>query len=529
VTDNAPLQVLIVERQALERRLAESILDDRRLHDVVRVGSVAEARALMAQRRFDVVVTDESRLRAVLDGLFAFVGVFSVDGVVVDVNRAPLAVGNLKVGDVVGHRFVDLPWFSHSPAEKARVADALARAARGETLRFDTNIRRMIGGIMYVDASFAPLRDASGTVTHILGSGVDVTARHEAEAALALSQARLEEAQRAAHVGSWEWDANRDVAIWSEELYALYGVGANGCDGTYQSFLARAYPPDRELTNDVVRKALAHPGPFSYDHRILRPDGAVRMLHTRGEVVTDSEGRPLRLVGSCWDITEVWESRQQLRALTARLDAIREDERRALSREIHDRVGQDLTALKLDLGALRARLPPGGDPELQDRAARMEALLDRALATARRVAADLRHTLLEDLGLPAAIEEQARDFQLRTGVPCTVTTPADMPELAPNVALTLFRILQEGLTNVARHAQARRVAIRLSRAGDDAVLTVEDDGRGITAADQERRSTLGLVGMRERALVVGGSVTVAPGSAGGTALTARIPLLPPVA
>src|SRR6185436_11962014 len=113
---------------------------------------------------------------------------------------------------------------------------------------------------------------------------------------------------------------------------------------------------------------------FVYEHRIVRPDGVIRMLHTRGQVVTDSDGRPLRMVGACWDTTEIWESRQQLRALAARLDAIREDERRSLSREIHDRVGQDLTALKLDLSSLRTRLP--ADPELAKRMARMEALID---------------------------------------------------------------------------------------------------------------------------------------------------------
>jgi two-component system sensor histidine kinase UhpB len=388
----------------------------------------------------------------------------------------------------------------------------------------------MIGGIMHIDACFAPLRDAGGAVTHVLGSGVDVTARHEAEAALRLSQARLADAQRAAHVGSWEWDPVRDVALWSDELFSVYGVDRSAFEGTFQSFLARAYPPDLELTNDVVRRALARPGPIAYDHRIQRPDGAVRMLHTRGEVIIDAEGRPTRLVGSCWDITEIWESRQQLRALAARLDAIREDERRALSREIHDRLGQDLTALKLDLTGLRARLPAGGDHELEERAARMEGLIDRALATARRVAADLRPTLLEDLGLPTAIEEQARDFQARTGVACTVNAApdgSDLAALAPNVALTLFRILQEALTNVARHAQASHVTIALGRAESDVVLTVEDDGRGIAPADLERRSSLGLVGMRERALVVGGTVTVAPRPAGGTVVTARVPLPPP--
>jgi PAS domain S-box-containing protein len=520
------LQVLVVEVQALESRLVDSLLDQKRRQERVHATSVAEARARLAERTFDLVVTDESRLRAVLDGLFAFVGVFSLDGVVVDVNRAPLATGNLKISDVVGHRFVDLPWWSHSTVERARVVDALARAAGGERLRFVTNVRRMTGDIMYVDASFAPLRDASGAVTHVLGSGVDVTTRHLAEEALARSEARLAEAQRVAHIGSWEWDVAKNALTWSDELFAVYGIAKADFRGNYEAFLSRVYPADLERTKSVIGEALRNGTAFVFEHRIVRPDGAVRMLQTRGQVSAAADGRPLRMVGACWDTTEIWESRQQLRALAARLDAIREDERRSLSREIHDRVGQDLTALKLELDCLREQLP-AADPEVARRLARLEALVDGTLGTTRRVAAELRPILLDDLGLGAAIEEQAREFEARTGVPCRVSVPASLPALDASVALALFRILQEGLTNVARHAGAQHVTVTLTADGTEIGLTVEDDGRGITPEEVARPGALGLLGTRERALVVGGTVTVARRkAAGGTILTARVPWPP---
>jgi signal transduction histidine kinase len=250
------------------------------------------------------------------------------------------------------------------------------------------------------------------------------------------------------------------------------------------------------------------------------------MLQTRGQVSAAADGRPLRMVGACWDTTEIWESRQQLRALAARLDAIREDERRSLSREIHDRVGQDLTALKLELDCLREQLP-AADPEVARRLARLEALVDGTLGTTRRVAAELRPILLDDLGLGAAIEEQAREFEARTGVPCRVSVPASLPALDASVALALFRILQEGLTNVARHAGAQHVTVTLTADGTEIGLTVEDDGRGITPEEVARPGALGLLGTRERALVVGGTVTVARRkAAGGTILTARVPWPP---
>jgi PAS domain S-box-containing protein len=537
VTDsNTALQVLVVEGQALDGDVVETILHRPQPQEIVRVATANEARARMLERKFDLVVTDETRLRAVLDGVFVFVGVFSLDGVIVDVNRAPLAASGLARTDVVGRRFVDMPWFSHAPAERARVADAMARAARGEPSRFETNVRRISGSIMYVDAAFAPLRDETGAVVQVLGSGIDVTARKTADVALADSEARLAEAQRVAHVGSWEWDVASNRVTWSDELYRVYGVSWGEFDGTYEGFLSRVHPDDVAVTRSVVRQAMEHATPFVYDHRVVRPDGEVRMLHTRGEAIADAEGRTQRMVGSCWDMTERWQSLraaekaraeaeasgQQLRALAARLDAIREDERRLIAREIHDRVGQELTALKLELVWLRAHID---NPEVAQRAARMEALLDGTLETTRRVSADLRPVLLEELGLTAAVGWQARDFETRTGLPCTVAAPWDGAPLAePRTALALYRILQEALANVMRHAGATHVWITLAPDRRDLVLTIEDDGRGITTEEMGRPSALGLLGMRERALVVGGTVTVERREQAGTRVTARVPI-----
>jgi PAS domain S-box-containing protein len=537
VTDrNTALQVLVVEGQSLDGHVVETILQRPQPQEIVRVATANEARARLLERKFDLIVTDETRLRAVLDGVFVFVGVFSLDGVIADVNRAPLAASGLTRADVVGRRFIDMPWWSHSPAERARVADAMARAARGESSRFETNIRRLSGAIMYVDAAFAPLRDDTGAVVQVLGSGIDVTARKTADEALARSEARLAEAQRVAHVGSWEWDVASNRVTWSDELYRVYGVNRGEFDGTYEGFLSRVHPEDVALTVNVVRQAMEHATPFVYDHRVVRPDGAVRMLHTRGEAVADAEGRTRRMVGSCWDITQRWlttraaekaraeaeQSGQQLRALAARLDAIREEERRLIAREIHDRVGQELTALKLDLVWLRSHID---DPEAARRAARMEELLDSTLETTRRVSADLRPVLLDELGLTAAVDWQARDFETRTGVPCAVAAPRDGAPLAePRAALALYRILQEALVNVTRHAGAAHVWITLTPDGRDLVLTVEDDGRGITPEDLARPSALGLLGMRERALVVGGTVTVERREEKGTKVTTRVPL-----
>jgi len=773
----AALRVLVVDDHALEGQLAQGILGPRPGMEVVHAASLDEARARLKVESFDFVIGDEGRLRNVLDAIFAFVGLFSLDGVVVDVNRVPLVASGMSREQVVGRRFVDLPWFAHSAAEREHIADGLARAARGEKPRFPTTIRRSGGGLMYVDAAFAPLRDSSGTITHVVGTGVDTTARMQAERALADSEARLLEAQRVAHVGSWQWEVGSNRVSWSAELYRIYGLGRDQFDGSYQAFLARVHPDDLERTQLVVEQALENVTPFIYDHRIIRPDGSVRMLHTRGDVVGDGDGKALRLVGSCWDVTERWEatrrleqsisllqstleatadgilvvslagrvmalnlrlralwrlpdevnegahiqdilamvsdqleqpeeflsnvgdlyahpelerldvlrfkdgrvferysrpqrdggaivgrvcsfrdvtqremllrsaesaraasesartemehvlervsdgftaldrqwrytyvnscggrmlgrdagsligkhiwtefpegvgqkfqlayekamaeqkpvqlreyyppwnrwfenrvypspdglsifftdvteqeqtqeqlrtSTDQLRALAARLDAIREEEQRLMAREIHDQVGQALTALKLDLAGLRAELPDG---EARRRAGEMDRLIDDTLDTTRRLSTELRPPILDDLGLAPAIEWYARDFEARTGIRC-VTQLANGQPIAGREALVLFRIVQEALTNVARHAGATTVRVGLSADSAAAVLTVWDNGRGITSEQQASPSALGLAGMRERALVLGGEVHVLGSPGAGTTVTARMP------
>jgi PAS domain S-box-containing protein len=223
---------------------------------------------------------------------------------------------------------------------------------------------------------------------------------------------------------------------------------------------------------------------------------------------------------------ELRASTVQLRALAARLDAVREEERRGLARELHDQIGQTLTALKLELGwvtglrGTEAATAAGADTGA------INALIDQTIETARRLSADLRPPILDDLGLAAAIAAQARELERRTGLTFEVHLPEGGPAVAPEAALVLFRILQEALTNVARHAQARRVRITLQVEAEGTTLTVADDGRGVRPEELTRPTALGVVGMRERALVVGGAVSIVGSPETGTTVTVRVPLSP---
>lgn len=212
-----------------------------------------------------------------------------------------------------------------------------------------------------------------------------------------------------------------------------------------------------------------------------------------------------------------------LRALAARLEAIREEERTHIARELHDVLGQALTALKYDLTAITSRLPKR-NTQLREQAAAMTAQIDETIQTVRRLSSELRPGILDDLGLAAAIEWQASDFSKRTEIECNVRLPEREIPLSRPQATAVFRIFQETLTNVARHAHATRVDVELAAEEGMAVLCVRDNGRGIDLATAQGKKSLGLVGMRERASLLGGSVEIdgAPGE--GTRVVVRIPI-----
>lgn len=220
---------------------------------------------------------------------------------------------------------------------------------------------------------------------------------------------------------------------------------------------------------------------------------------------------------------ELEQSRQQLRDLAAYLQSAREEERTRIAREIHDEFGQVLTALKMDVTWMRQRLPEG-QPDLEGKMQDMIDLIDETVQMVRRIATELRPGLLDDLGLVAAIEWQAQEFTKRSGVPCTLNVEAPEVPLDRELTTALFRIFQETLTNVARHAQATRVTVTLAQRESSLVLIVEDDGKGISSEEIEGRESLGLVGMRERALGLGGSLTLEGTPNEGTTVTVRIPL-----
>ncbi len=215
-------------------------------------------------------------------------------------------------------------------------------------------------------------------------------------------------------------------------------------------------------------------------------------------------------------------SQAELRELSARVLEAREEEKTRIARELHDELGQLLTALKMDLGWLRERLPP--DAELGARADEMCLLLARTVSSSRRISADLRPLMLDDLGLADAASWLVEDFGKRSGVACRIEMPGELPELSKAVGTAVYRTIQESLTNIARHAAARNAWVAVKVDPRSIQVEVEDDGRGIAPEDLTKARSLGLKGMRERIAFLGGSLEIERAARGGTRVRVKVPL-----
>jgi PAS domain S-box-containing protein len=351
----------------------------------------------------------------------------------------------------------------------------------------------------------------------------DVTDRKRAEAELRRSQRLLEEAQKVAHLGHWEWDLESNSLTWSAEIYRLFGVRPDAFTPSFASFLERLHPEDRDFVHELNERTIRDGGSFAYDARIVQQSGEQRYMRARGSAERDPGGKVTRRMGIAPDIS-TFKRDQEVRArLLDRVLTIQEEERAHLSRELHDGAGQALAALLVGLRHVEdarslaaARLA----------ASRQRDLVAKTIDELGRLARGLRPTVLDDLGLRAALKRyastQAKLFAFEVELDATSLGGHRLPK---PIETTLFRVTQEALTNAARHAGARRVRIVVTRDRDRVRLEVTDDGRGFDAAGElDAGVHLGLHGIRERATLAGGRAEIRSVPGKGTSVTVALPL-----
>jgi PAS domain S-box-containing protein len=295
-------------------------------------------------------------------------------------------------------------------------------------------------------------------------------------------------------------------------------------------FMAMMLEEDRPGFVDSLTQATEKFSTLNWEGRIIVPGGDMKWINLRGSPRRMESGDVLLWEGIVSNITHgkeaekaIRESRQQLAELSSHMETMIEQERARIARDIHDELGGLLVAMKFEVSLLAGKIAKE-IPTLAQRIISLGKLVDDAIGTAGRVAQELRPGILAEFGLAAAIESQALDFSQRTGISCHVLCADHDIKTEQNLEVALFRIFQEALTNISKHAHASRVDVRLLSEGDDVVLEICDDGRGLKPNDLKKPKSFGLRGIRERMQNLGGSLDILTGAKGGTHLVLRVPL-----
>jgi PAS domain S-box-containing protein len=403
------------------------------------------------------------------------------------------------------------------------LTDAVMRDKRPYQEEF--RLQHKDGHYIHVLTRGLPIRrDPRGPVVRIVGTHLDITERKRTESALRESEERLTLAFAGAQEGVWDWNLDTNAVVYSPRWKQMLGYADDEIEPHVSAWERLVHPDDRAAAERANESVARGQPTYEAEFRLQHKDGHYVDVLSRGFPVRRDPGGPVvRIVGTHFDLTER-QKREAERARTellARLVFAQEDERRRIARDMHDEFGEHLTALGLRIGVLKKL-----SADRTDLAREIEALeaITRSLdEDVDRLAWELRPTALDDLGLRAALTNYVQDWSDRAGIPARLHTTGLLDErLAPDVETTLYRIAQEALNNAAKYSRAERVEVILERRADSVLLVVEDDGIGFDADGDATGRGFGLVGMRERAALVGGSLEIESARGQGTTVFVRI-------
>jgi len=405
----------------------------------------------------------------------------------------------------------------------------------GKLYEHEERHRRFDGTYRWFLCRGVPLRDSLGRIERWYGSNTDIDDLKRAEDALRCREDELELVIDTIPVMAWTVRPDGAVDFLNRRWSDYCGISLEGlvADPT-----GPIHPEDVERALAAWNIQVALGETYDAEMRLRGADGEYRWFLVRTAPFRDEQGNIVKWYGVSIDIEDrklaedkLKATSEQLRALSASVQSAREEEGTRIARELHDELGSALTTLKWDLESIDKLFSESGGPTdtslIRTKIKEMIQLLDNTVNAVVRISSELRPTILDDLGLLAAVEWLAQQFEIRTGIVCQIDSFVEQVDLSPEQATAVFRIVQEAMTNVLRHANATRVTITMAEEDGDFLLEIRDNGVGITEDQIIASQSLGLIGIRERAIIAGGAIEITAAPAKGTVVTLRIPLSSP--
>jgi len=483
--------------------------------------------ALYRHKLRNMLKESEERYNALFDRSLSYVYLHDFNGKFIDANNAMLKALGYKRKEILPLNFASLIDKSQLPKAVKSLEEIIR--ANHQKKPDEYKLRRKDGSFIWVETE-GSLIYKDGKPFAVQGIARDITEKKMAEEALRESEEKF-----------------RSLAEKSPNMIFINKIGkivyANKrCEEVMGYTREEFYSPDFEFFRLIAPEFLEKSKSFysrhikgkevrPYEYALITKSGKriEAILTTR---LINYEGDKA-ILGIITDITErkktemaLGESREQLRNLATHLQSIREEERAFVAREIHDELGQALTALKMDVSWLDKKLSEEQIPLLK-KTKSMSQLIDSTIQTVQRLSAELRPGLLDDLGLLAAMEWQAEEFQKRTGIACELSVSSQEINLDQERSTAIFRIFQETLTNISRHASATKAIVNLAKKGAQLELTIKDNGKGITKKKISDPKSLGLIGIQERVHFLGGDIDIKGVRNKGTTVTVSVPLPKP--
>ncbi|MHB9075004.1 MAG: sensor histidine kinase [Desulfobaccales bacterium] len=504
-------EVLRSSHEELERRVKKRTAEIQRVNE--RLRQEIEVR----RGAEETLELERQKLFALLDALPVYVCLLAPDYSVTFANREWRA----RFGEVDGRRCFEILLGLHEPCGDCPIFQIIETQLPLELERLGPD------GRVYQTFIY-PFSDVDSS-PFVLKMGLDITEQKRAKKALQESEARLAEAQRIAHMGHWEWIIPTNKIVWSDEIYRIFQLTHHDFNGSFEALLSHVHPDDKKIVQEHVAEALAGKKPYSIDHRIVFPHGAVSWVHEEGVVDFNGDGKPVRMLGTVQDLTKIRqteealrESEQGLRDLTSKLLTAQEAERRRISLGLHDELGQALMILKFQLSTMKDQLPED-NRALKGDCEELLHYLDGLIDKVRQLSRDLSPpTILEELGLGNALKYLIEEYSKHYDIPQRRVDMEEIDDLfSKPTQINIYRIFQEALTNIGRHAQATHISIEIKKADNDMSFIIRDDGKGF---DPGRKTGIGVAAMTERVNITGGEIEIQSQKGRGTRITFNIPI-----